>query len=318
MPGPGAGGPRVNTEFLIAIVTGTVIAATPLIYAALGELIAERAGVLNLGVEGMMLVGALAAFAVGVGTGSLIAGYLAAVCAAMLLALVFAVLTLSLQTNQVATGLALTLFGLGLSAFAGRKFTGMPIEGIHALPLPWLRDLPLAGPLLFRFDAAVYGSIALYFLVDRVLAHSRLGLKLRAVGESPAVAHALGQPVMLTRYAAVLFGGATSGIAGAYLSTALTPMWVEGMSAGRGWIALALVVFATWKPLRVLWGAYLFGGVTILQLHAQGLGLRVPSEILSMLPYAATIIVLGLICRDPKTILLNQPASLGKSFHPDA
>jgi general nucleoside transport system permease protein len=304
-------------EFLIAIFTGTVIAATPLIYAALGELVVERAGVLNLGVEGMMLVGALAAFAVGVSTGSLLAGYLAAVCTSMLLALLFAVLTLSLQTNQVATGLALTLFGLGLSAFAGRRFAGLPIQGIRPLPIPWASDLPIAGPLLFRFDAAVYGSILLYFVVDRVLDRTRAGLHLRAVGESPAIAHALGLPVLLTRYLAVLFGGATSGIAGAYLSTALTPMWVEGMSAGRGWIALALVVFATWKPLRVLLGAYLFGGVTILQLHAQGLGISVPSEILSMLPYAATIVVLVIICRDPKTILLNQPASLGKSFHPD-
>jgi ABC-type uncharacterized transport system permease subunit len=308
----------MNAEFLIAVFTGTVVAATPLIYAALGELVAERAGVLNLGVEGMMLVGALAAFAVGVSTGSLFAGYLAAACASTLLALLFAVLTLSLQTNQVATGLALTLFGLGLSAFAGRKFTGLPIEGIRAVSIPGLSNLPLVGPLLFRFDPAVYGSILLYFAVNRVLNRSRAGLQLRAVGESPAVAHALGQPVMLTRYLAVLFGGATSGIAGAYLSTALTPMWVEGMSAGRGWIALALVVFATWKPLRVLLGAYLFGGVTILQLHAQAMGLNVPGEILSMLPYAATIIVLVVICRDPKTILLNQPASLGKSFHPDA
>jgi len=225
---------------------------------------------------------------------------------------------LSLQTNQVATGLALTLFGLGLSAFAGRRFSGLPIEGIHAVSIPGLSNLPILGPLLFRFDLAVYGSLVLYFVVNRVLERTRAGLQLRAVGESPAVAHALGQPVMLTRYLAVLFGGAASGIAGAYLSTALTPMWVEGISAGRGWIALALVVFATWKPLRVLLGAYLFGGVTILQLHAQGLGLNVPGEILSMLPYAATIIVLVIICRDQNTILLNQPASLGKSFHPDA
>jgi general nucleoside transport system permease protein len=308
----------MTAEFLIAVFTGTVVAATPLIYAALGELVSERAGVLNLGVEGMMLVGALAAFAVSVSTGSLFAGYMAAACASMLMALLFAVLTLTLQTNQVATGLALTLFGLGLSAFAGRRFTGLPIEGIHAVSIPVLSNLPILGPLLFRFDLAVYGSVVLYFVVNRVLNRTRAGLQLRAVGESPAVAHALGQPVMLTRYLAVLFGGATSGIAGAYLSTALTPMWVEGLSAGRGWIALALVVFATWKPLRVLLGAYLFGGVTLLQLHAQGMGIHVPSEILSMLPYAATIIVLVIICRDQKTILLNQPASLGKSFHPDA
>ena len=307
----------MNTEFLIALVTGTVVAATPLVYAALGELVAERAGVLNLGIEGMMLVGALAAFAVGVGTGSLIAGYLAAMVASMLLALLFAVLTLSLQANQVATGLALTLFGQGLSAFAGRNFTGLSLHVMPALPLPWLQTLPVAGPLLFRFDAAVYGSILLYVLVDRVLARSRAGLTLRAVGESPAIAHALGLPVLSTRYAAVLFGGAASGVAGAYISTALTPMWVEGMSAGRGWIALALVVFAAWKPLRVVLGAYLFGGVTLLQLHAQGFGVRVPSEILSMLPYVATIIVLVIACRKPTTLLLSRPASLGQGFHPD-
>jgi simple sugar transport system permease protein len=308
----------MNDLNLIAIITGSVVAATPLIYAALGELVAERAGVLNLGVEGMMLIGALAAFAVSVSTGSLLAGYAAAIGASMLLGLLFAVLTVSLQTNQVATGLALTLFGLGLSAFAGRGFAGMPIQGMHPLHIPGLSDLPIVGPLLFRYDAAVYGSIALYALVDFTLRRTRIGLQLRAVGESPAIAHSLGQPVTLTRYLAVMFGGGASGVAGAYLSTALTPMWVEGMSAGRGWIALALVVFATWKPLRVMLGAYLFGGVTILQLHAQALGINVPSEILSMLPYAATIVVLVAICRDPKTILLNQPASLGKSFHPDA
>lgn len=308
----------MNADLPIALFTGTAVAATPLVYAALGELVAERSGVLNLGVEGMMLVGALAAFAVGVDTGSLLAGYAAAVAASMLMALLFAVLTVSLQANQVATGLALTLFGLGVSAFAGRSFTGRAIDGIRPLTLPWLKDLPIAGPLLFRFDAAVYGSIILYAALAWVLARTRLGLTLRAVGEAPGIAHSLGRPVMRTRYAAVLFGGATAGVAGAYLSTALTPMWVEGMSAGRGWIALALVVFATWKPLRVVLGAYLFGGVTILQLNAQGLGLRIPSEILSMLPYAATIVVLVIICRDPKTILLNQPASLGRSFHPDA
>ena len=306
----------MSAEHWVAIFVSTVVAATPLIYAALGELVVERAGVLNLGVEGMMLVGALAAFAVGHSTGSLLLGYGAAMLAGMLLALLFGFLTLTLQTNQVATGLALTLFGLGLSAFIGRSFTGQPISGLEPLNIPGLGTLPLIGAL-FRFDWVVYGSLVLYVLVSRFLKRSRAGLLLRATGESPAAAHALGQPVIGIRYAAVLFGGATSGIAGAYLSTALTPMWVEGMSAGRGWIALALVVFATWKPLRVLLGAYLFGGVTVMQLFAQGFGVDVPSEILSMLPYVATIVVLVVICRNPRTILLNQPASLGKSFHPD-
>jgi simple sugar transport system permease protein len=287
----------------VAILVSTLTAATPLIYAALGELIVERSGVLNLGVEGMMLVGALAAFAVAAVTGSLLLGYLAALLAGALLALLFGFLTLTLQANQVATGLALTLFGIGLSAFVGRHFLGQPVRAVH----------PFLG-----LDILVYGSIALYVAVDWFLKSSRAGLRLRAVGESPTVAHSLGQPVIRIRYLAVLFGGATSGIAGAYLSTALTPMWVEGLSAGRGWIALALVVFATWKPLRVLLGAYLFGAVSVLQLYAQGLGISVPSEFLSMLPYAATIVVLVAICRDPRTIRLNQPVSLGRSFHPDA
>jgi general nucleoside transport system permease protein len=307
----------VTLEHLIAIIVSTAIAATPLIYAALGELIVERSGVLNLGVEGMMLLGALTAFAVGHATGNLFIGYVAAMFASVALSLLFGFLTLTLQTNQVATGLALTLFGIGLSAFVGRTFAGLPITGLEPLSIPVISGLPIVGAL-FRFDWLVYLSIALYFAVDYFLKRSRAGLRLRAIGESPTSAHALGQHVIRTRYLAVMFGGATSGIAGAYLSTALTPMWVEGMSAGRGWIALALVVFATWKPLRVLLGAYLFGGVTVLQLHAQGLGIDVPSEILSMLPYVATIVVLVLICRDPRTILLNQPASLGKSFHPDA
>jgi general nucleoside transport system permease protein len=306
----------MNAEHLIAMLVATLIAATPLIYAALGELVVERAGVLNLGVEGMMLVGALAAFAGTIASGSLLVGYVAGMLAALLLSLLFAFLTLTLQTNQVATGLALTIFGIGLSAFAGRSFTGMPIDGVSGMAIPLLSDLPVVGAL-FKLDILVYGSVALYFGVAYFLKHTRAGLRLRAIGESPTVAHAVGQRVVMVRYFAVMFGGAMSGVAGAYLSTAMTPMWVEELSAGRGWIALALVVFATWKPLRVLLGAYLFGGVTVLQLHAQGFGLDVPSEFLSMLPYVATIIVLMIICRDPKTILLNQPASLGKSFHPD-
>jgi len=289
-------------NLLIPIILSTLVAATPLIYAALGELVTERAGVLNLGVEGMMLIGALTAFAVGATTGNLVLAYCAAMGAAVLLSLLFAFLTLTLQANQVATGLALTLFGIGLSAFAGRGFAGLPISGVKP----------------FGVGILVGGSIVLYLAVDQFLRRTRSGLRLRAVGESPEVAHSLGQPVTRTRYLAVMFGGATSGIAGAFISTALTPMWVEGMSAGRGWIALALVVFATWKPLRVLLGAYLFGGVTVLQLYAQGFGLSIPSEFLSMLPYLATIVVLVIICGDPRTIRLNQPASLGKSFHPDA
>jgi general nucleoside transport system permease protein len=306
----------MNLDTWITIAASAVSAATPLVYASLGELITERAGILNLGVEGMMLVGAMCGFAVGVSTGSLWLGYLAASAAGALIALLFAVLTLSLQTNQVATGLALTLFGVGLSAFAGRSFVGRPIARVPLLHIPVLSDLPIVGRLLFGYDLVVYLSIVLCALITWFLSRTRPGLRLRAVGEQPAVAHALGEPVIAIRYLAVLFGGAMSGIAGAYLSTAITPMWAEGMSAGRGWIALALVVFGTWKPWRVLGGAYLFGTVTVLQLYAQGLGIHVPSEFLSMLPYVATIVVLVIICRDSRTILLNQPASLGKSFHP--
>jgi len=262
------------------------------------------------------LVGAMSGFAVGVSSGSLLLAFLAAAGAGVLIALLFAVLTLSLQTNQIATGMALTLFGIGLSAFAGRSFVGLPIARVPAVHIPLLTDLPVLGPLLFHYDPLVYLSVALCALIAWLLKRTRAGLRLRAVGEAPAIAHALGEPVTRIRYLAVLFGGAMSGIAGAYLSTALTPMWVEGMSAGRGWIALALVVFGTWKPWRVLGGAYLFGAVTVLQLYAQGLGVHIPSEFLSMLPYAATIVVLVVICRDPRTILLNQPASLGRSFHP--
>jgi simple sugar transport system permease protein len=305
----------MNLDTWIAILASAASAATPLAFAALGELVSERAGVLNLGVEGMMLVGAMCGFAVGVTSGSLLLAYLAAAAAGAAIALLFGVLTLSLQTNQVATGLALTLFGIGLSAFAGRGYVGLPITRVPALHLPWLSDLPVLGPLLFRYDPLVYLSVALCALIAWVLKSTRIGLRLRAVGEAPQIAHALGEPVMRIRYLAIVFGGAMSGIAGAYLSTAVTPMWVEGMSAGRGWIALALVVFGTWKPWRVLGGAYLFGTVTVLQLYAQGLGVHIPSEFLSMLPYLATIIVLVVICRDARTILLNQPGSLGRSFH---
>jgi simple sugar transport system permease protein len=300
-----------------ALLLAILGAATPLVYAALGELVTERAGVLNLGVEGMMVLGALAAFATGVATGNLWLAFAAGAAAGMLLALLFAVLTLTLQANQVATGLALTIFGLGLSAFAGRPFAGLTVVHVQPLALPpQVTALPVLGALA-QLPWPVYGSIVLYLTIDRFLTHTRAGLLLRAAGESPAVAHALGAPVVRIRYLATIFGGAMSGMAGAYLSTALTPSWVEGMSAGRGWIALALVVFSTWRPLRVLLGAYLFGGVTVLQLYAQGLGVQLPSEMLSMLPYLATIVVLVLICRDPRTIRLSQPASLGRSFHPD-
>jgi general nucleoside transport system permease protein len=302
-------------SMIVPMVTSTVVAATPLIYAALGETVVERAGVLNLGIEGMMLIGAVSGFAATLATGSDTVGFLAAAGAGIALSLIFGFLTLNLQTNQVATGLALTMFGIGLSAFVGHDLAGLPIPQLKSITIPGLTAIPVIGDLLFHYDIMVYLSIAVYFAVQWFLTKSRRGLTLRAIGESPHVAHSIGKPVLATRYLAVMFGGGMAGIAGAYLSMVQTPMWVEGMSAGKGWIALALVVFGTWKPTRVVIGAYLFGGVTQFQLFAQGFGLPIPTEFLSMLPYAATVIVLVIICRDPKTILLNQPASLGHSFH---
>jgi simple sugar transport system permease protein len=307
----------MNTALLIAFLASTAGAATPLVMASMGELVAERSGVMNLGIEGMMLVGAVVGFMVTLGTGSIGLGLLAAMAAGMGMALVFGFLVLTLQTNQVATGLALTLFGIGLSAFLGRGLVGQTVAPMAHLSFPVLSDLPFIGPLLFRFDAMVYGSVLLVLAVSWLLAKSRIGLVIRAVGESPHSAHAIGMHVVALRYGTVLFGGAMAGLGGAYLSLALTPMWVEGMTAGRGWIALAQVVFATWKPRGVMLGAYLFGGVTVLQFHGQGLGLDVPSEFLSMLPYLATIVVLVIICRNPQTILLNKPMSLGQNFKAD-
>ena len=307
----------MNSGLLIAFLASTAGAATPLILAALGELVVERAGVLNLGLEGMMLVGAVVGFSVTLASGSMSLGLLCAMLAGMGMALVFGLLVLTLQANQVATGLALTMFGVGLSAFFGRGLVGQTVAPLPHLTFPFLSDSPFVGPLLFRFDAMVYAALLLVLAVAWMLERTRLGLLVRAVGESPHSAHAIGFHVIALRYGAVIFGGALAGLGGAYLSLALTPLWVEGMTAGRGWIALALVVFATWKPRGVVLGAYLFGGVTVLQFHAQGFGLAVPSEFLSMLPYLATIVVLVVICRNPQTILLNRPMSLGQSFRTD-
>jgi simple sugar transport system permease protein len=274
--------------------------------------------VLNLGVEGMMLVGAVVAFIVAATTKAPWLGVGAGMVAAAALALVFAVLTLTLMANQVAAGLALSLFGVGLSAFVGLNYVSVVIDGIKPLAIPGLSDLPFFGQLLFAHSPFVYLSLVLVALVQWFLFRTRAGLIVRAVGESPGSAHAIGYPVIAIRYAAVCFGGACAGLAGAYLAVAYTPLWTEGMTAGRGWIALALVVFATWKPWRVLAGAYLFGAVTLAQFQAQALGLAVPSQLLAMLPYLATILVLTLISRDAATIRLNAPASLGKPYHPDA
>ncbi len=306
-----------GAEHLATLVALTLAAGTPLVFAALGELVTEKAGVLNLGVEGMMLVGAVVSFIVAASTHEPWLGALAGAAAGAAMAALFGAITLSLMANQVATGLALSLFGIGLSAFIGKSYASVMIEGIKPLSIPVLSNLPVVGKLLFGHSPFVYLSLLLCALVHGFLYRTRGGLVVRAVGESASSAHALGLPVIAIRYLAVLFGGACAGFGGAYMAVAYTPLWTENMTAGRGWIALALVVFATWKPSRVLAGAYLFGGVTLVQFQAQAMGVAVPSQFLSMLPYLATIVVLALISRDAAAIRLNAPASLGKPFHPD-
>jgi general nucleoside transport system permease protein len=307
----------MSVDAATLVLVTVISAATPLLFAALGELIAERSGVLNLGVEGMMLAGAVTAFAVTVTTGSATLGILTGAIAGALLALMFGVLTLSLTSNQVATGLALTIFGIGLSALIGSSFVGIPVERLPRLRIPGLSDLPVIGPLLFGHDALVYGSVLATAGVAWFLKRTRGGMILRAVGESDVSAHSIGYDVIKVRYLAVLFGGVMAGLGGSFLSLSYTPMWVEEMTAGRGWIALALVVFASWRPWRVLLGAYLFGGVTILQLYAQGTGgFNVPAQVMSMLPYLATIVVLAVIAGGPWKGRLDAPACLGQPFRP--
>ncbi len=300
----------------VPVMLTIIAAATPLVYAAIGELLVEKSGVLNLGVEGMMLLGAVSSFAVAHVSGSAVLGVLAGMAAGMLMALIFAFLTLHLRASQVATGLALTIFGIGVSALLGQPLIGIAYSGLADINVPGLSDIPVFGKLLFSHNWLVYGSIVLVMAVSWFLYRTRAGLILRAVGDSPQAAHALGYPVIRVRYLATLFGGACAGVSGAYLSMAYAPMWVENMTAGRGWIALALVVFATWQPGRLLFGAYLFGGITILQLHAQAFGINVPSQLMSMLPYVATIVVLVLISHDRGRIRRNAPASIGQAFHP--
>ena len=303
-------------ESYALLVAATLNAGTVLAIAALGLLINEKAGIVNLGAEGMMLCAAIAGFAAVVHTGNDWAGFAAGIAAGAVLAAVFGVLVIWLNTNQYATGLALSLFGLGFSAFAGIQYVQEKLPERPQFSLPVLGDVPLLGPALFRHHPLVYGAIALAAGLIWFLYRSRAGLVLRAVGESPESAHAIGYPVRLIRLAAVMAGGALCGLAGAYISVIYTPLWVEGMVAGKGWIALALTTFATWRPARVLLGAYLFGGVTMLQFHLQGQGVEVPSQFLTMLPYIATIVVLALISRNPTWIRVNMPASLGKPFFP--
>ena len=294
----------------------TLSAGTVLALASLGLLINEKVGIVNLGAEGMMLCAALAGFASVVATGSTGLGFAAGMAAGAVLAGIFGVLVIWLNTNQYATGLALSLFGAGFSAFAGLNFVQAKMPSLPKYSIPGLSDIPLIGPALFNHHPLVYLAVVLALGLMWWLDRSRAGLVLRAVGESPDSAHALGYPVRRIRLLAVMAGGALCGLAGAYISTVYTPLWVEGMVAGRGWIALALTTFATWRPVRVLLGAYLFGGVTMLQFHLQASGVQVASQLLSMLPYVATIVVLVLISRNPTWIRANMPASLGKPFYP--
>jgi simple sugar transport system permease protein len=303
----------VFESILITILT----ASTPLLLASIGELVTERSGVLNLGVEGMMVMGAVVAFAVSLTSGSPLLGALAGAIAGVLMSLLFGFLTLSLVANQVATGLALTILGLGLSGMIGESFVGQ--QGTRLGPLlPFsVREIPFVGRVLLGQDLIFYISIALVVGVSYFLFRTRAGLVLRSVGDNHASAHALGINVIGIRYLAVMFGGACAGLAGAHLSLVYTPQWVENMTAGRGWIALALVVFASWRPYRLLVGGYLFGAVSIGQLHAQAFGIAVPSQFLSALPYVATVVVLIVISQNRRLTQINTPASLGKSFVPD-
>ena len=303
-------------ESYALLMGATLSAGTVLALAALGLLINEKAGIVNLGAEGMMLCAAIAGFATVVHTGNTWLGFAAGMAAGAFLAAIFGGLVIWLNTNQYATGLALTLFGSGFSAFAGINYVQEKLPAQSQYPIPYLADIPFVGPALFRQHPMVYIAMALTVGLIWFLYRTRAGLVLRSVGESPESAHALGYPVRRIRLAAVMAGGALCGLAGAYVSVVYAPLWVEGLIAGKGWIALALTTFATWRPARVLLGAYLFGGVTMLQFHLQGLGVDVPPQFLSMLPYLATIVVLVLISRNPLWIRVNMPTSIGKPFYP--
>ncbi|MFY0310500.1 ABC transporter permease [Leisingera sp. D0M16] len=298
----------INPVLLIA---SLMVAATPLLLAAIGELVVEKAGVLNLGVEGMMITGAIAGFATAVESGSPLLGFVAAAFAGSALSVLFAILTQFAQANQVASGLSLTLFGLGLSALMGQSYVGIKPPQMGDIHIPVLSDLPVVGPILFGHDIILYFGIVLTAAVWWMLKYSRMGLVLRAVGENHDAAHALGYKVLKIRLAAILFGGACAGVGGAYISLIRVPQWTEGMTAGIGWIALALVVFASWKPWRALLGAYLFGGVTVVQLNLQAAGVAIPVEYLAMSPYLITILVLVILSADKS----SAPAALGRNFH---
>ncbi|MCU0816761.1 MAG: ABC transporter permease [Cypionkella sp.] len=297
------------------LIAALIVASVPIILAAIGELVVERAGVLNLGVEGMMIMGAVCGFITAVSTGSAFLGFVGGALGGAVLSLVFGVLTQFLLANQVATGLALTLFGLGLSSLIGQSYVGIKPPLTDAVPLGPFADIPFFGRVLFSHDWVVYLSVASVAAVWWVLRATRMGLILRAVGESHDAAHALGYKVRRIRMLAILFGGAMAGLGGAYISLVRVPQWTDGITAGAGWIALAIVVFASWRPWRALVGAYLFGGITVLQLNLQAAGSRIPVEYLSSAPYLITILVLVIMSSGRGKAALNAPASLGQNFH---
>ena len=299
----------------VLLIATMITASMPILFAAIGELVVEKSGVLNLGVEGLMIVGAVSGFAAAVETGSPAVGVGAAIVAGAALSCLFGLLTQLLHANQVATGLALTLFGLGLSALIGQGYTGIKPPPFPDLQLGLLSELPIIGVIFFGHDPLVYAAVILVLSVSWFLGRTKVGLALRAVGENHDAAHALGLRVVATRIGAIMFGGACAGIGGAYLSLLRVPQWTEGATAGAGWIALALVVFSSWKPLRAVFGAFLFGGVTLLQLNLQAVGVEINPAYLSMAPYAVTIAALAFMSTSAIGAKLAAPASLGKSFH---
>ncbi|MCY4304285.1 MAG: ABC transporter permease [Aestuariivita sp.] len=304
-------------DTIIFILTGTFATATPLLLAALGELVAEKSGIINLSIEGMMALSAAMGFAIVYTTGSHLLAFAVAAGLAMLLSAVFATLVMFFSANQVASGLAVGILGLGLSALLGRDYESLTLQAPSALSVPILSDIPILGSILFQQDIVVYMTITAGFGLMWIIQHSRVGLILRIVGENPHIAHNLGFNVLQVRFLAILFGGFMAGIAGAYASTILTPIWSQGMILGRGWIALALVVFGTWRVLRVMIGAYLFGALLLADLAVQTLNLGIPSQIMTSMPYAMTIVVLAIISRDTLRIRLNAPVSLGQNYRPN-
>lgn len=304
----------VLPDSLIYVLVGTLAAATPLIFAAMGELVVEKAGVLNLSIEGMMATGAASAFVVTTVTGSYASGFAVAAFASAALAAVFAILVLLFLANQVAAGLAVGILGLGVSVLVGKQYEGHTISPLDKVDSGSLANIPVLGEVLFSHDIMVYLGIGSVVLVWLLLNHSKAGLIIRAVGESPQAANAIGYPVLLIRLLAILFGGAMAGIGGACLSLAYTPLWAEGLVAGRGWIVVALVVFGTWRAFRIALGAWLFGAVSLIELFIQGQGFSIPSQLMSALPYIITIVILAIISRDPRIIKLNHPASLGQPY----